>query len=125
MGYSCIELNELNACWWAHVLSRRLLEPVVVLVNGMLYSCRHRKRGLAILPTKFGISFTFKPMNQAGALVSIFLDGSVAIAHGGIEMGQGVGIYCCYSIICEQYTWHGHSLSFSCVHGGHYFCMVT
>lgn len=51
--------------------------------------CRHRKRGLAILPTKFGISFTFKPMNQAGALVSIFLDGSIAVAHGGVEMGQG------------------------------------
>lgn len=52
--------------------------------------CRHRKRGLAILPTKFGISFTFKPMNQAGALVSIFLDGSIAVAHGGVEMGQGM-----------------------------------
>lgn len=56
----------------------------------ILFSCRHRKRGLAILPTKFGISFTFKPMNQAGALVSIFLDGSISVAHGGVEMGQGL-----------------------------------
>lgn len=57
--------------------------------------CRHRKRGLAVLPTKFGISFTFKPMNQAGALVSIFLDGSVSVAHGGVEMGQGLHTKMC------------------------------
>jgi xanthine dehydrogenase molybdopterin-binding subunit B len=56
---------------------------------------RYRKRGLAALATKFGISFTFQPMNQAGATVSIFLDGSVAIAHGGIEMGQGLHTKMC------------------------------
>lgn len=48
-----------------------------------------------MLPTKFGISFTFKPMNQAGALVSIFLDGSVSVAHGGVEMGQGLHTKMC------------------------------
>ena len=49
-----------------------------------------RKRGLAITPLKFGISFTATLLNQAGALVNIFSDGSVAVNHGGTEMGQGL-----------------------------------
>jgi xanthine dehydrogenase/oxidase len=49
-----------------------------------------RKRGLAIVPTKFGISFTALFLNQAGALVHIYHDGSVLVAHGGTEMGQGL-----------------------------------
>ncbi|TPX17122.1 uncharacterized protein E0L32_003240 [Thyridium curvatum] len=49
-----------------------------------------RKRGLAIVPTKFGISFTALWFNQAGALVHIYHDGSVLVAHGGTEMGQGL-----------------------------------
>ncbi|HEU0008970.1 MAG TPA: xanthine dehydrogenase molybdopterin binding subunit [Verrucomicrobiae bacterium] len=50
----------------------------------------HRKRGLAITPVKFGISFTVTHLNQAGALVLIYQDGSVQVNHGGIEMGQGI-----------------------------------
>jgi xanthine dehydrogenase/oxidase len=49
-----------------------------------------RKKGLAMIPTKFGISFTALFLNQAGALVHIYHDGSVLVAHGGIEMGQGL-----------------------------------
>ncbi|EWC48718.1 xanthine dehydrogenase [Drechslerella stenobrocha 248] len=49
-----------------------------------------KKRGLALIPTKFGISFTALFMNQAGALVHIYQDGSVLVAHGGTEMGQGL-----------------------------------
>ncbi|KAI1937587.1 hypothetical protein LOZ58_000276 [Ophidiomyces ophidiicola] len=48
------------------------------------------KRGLAIVPTKFGISFTAIFLNQAGALVHLYRDGSVLVAHGGTEMGQGL-----------------------------------
>jgi len=51
---------------------------------------RWRKRGIALLPTKFGISFTAKFMNQAGALVHIYTDGTVLVTHGGTEMGQGL-----------------------------------
>ncbi len=51
---------------------------------------RGRKRGLAITPVKFGISFTFTPYNQAGALVLIYRDGTVQVNHGGTEMGQGL-----------------------------------
>jgi xanthine dehydrogenase molybdopterin-binding subunit B len=50
----------------------------------------HTKRGLAITPVKFGISFTASFLNQAGALVLIFRDGSVQVNHGGTEMGQGL-----------------------------------
>ncbi len=53
-------------------------------------SSPHVKRGLAITPVKFGISFTTAFFNQAGALVLIFKDGSVQVNHGGTEMGQGL-----------------------------------
>ena len=49
-----------------------------------------RKRGLAMTPVKFGISFTLTHLNQAGALVLIYQDGTVQVNHGGTEMGQGV-----------------------------------
>jgi xanthine dehydrogenase molybdopterin binding subunit/xanthine dehydrogenase small subunit len=48
------------------------------------------KRGIAITPVKFGISFTVTHLNQAGALVLIYQDGTVQVNHGGTEMGQGV-----------------------------------
>ncbi|XP_020627784.1 xanthine dehydrogenase/oxidase-like isoform X2 [Orbicella faveolata] len=51
---------------------------------------RWRKRGIALTPTKFGISFTALFMNQAGALVHVYTDGSVLVTHGGTEMGQGL-----------------------------------
>jgi xanthine dehydrogenase/oxidase len=53
-------------------------------------SNRYRKRGIALLPTKFGISFTATFMNQGAALVHIYKDGSVMVTHGGTEMGQGL-----------------------------------
>jgi xanthine dehydrogenase large subunit len=48
------------------------------------------KRGLALTPVKFGISFTATVFNQAGALVLVYTDGSVKLNHGGTEMGQGL-----------------------------------
>jgi len=52
----------------------------------------HLKRGLALTPVKFGISFTTTYLNQAGALVHIYTDGSIHLNHGGTEMGQGLNI---------------------------------
>ena len=48
------------------------------------------KRGLALTPVKFGISFNLVHLNQAGALVHVYVDGSVLVNHGGTEMGQGL-----------------------------------
>ncbi len=50
------------------------------------------KRGIAMTPVKFGISFTATHLNQAGALVHVYKDGSVHLNHGGTEMGQGLFI---------------------------------
>ncbi|SDU85493.1 xanthine dehydrogenase molybdopterin binding subunit [Jiangella alkaliphila] len=50
----------------------------------------HRKRGIAITPVKFGISFNLTTFNQGGALVHVYKDGSVLVTHGGTEMGQGL-----------------------------------
>lgn len=50
----------------------------------------HFRKGLALTPVKFGISFTATHMNQAGALLNIYTDGSITINHGGTEMGQGL-----------------------------------
>jgi xanthine dehydrogenase large subunit len=51
---------------------------------------RFLKKGLALTPVKFGISFTLTHLNQAGALVHVYTDGSVQVNHGGTEMGQGL-----------------------------------
>ncbi len=59
-------------------------------VQGFNESNKYTKRGLAITPVKFGISFNLTAFNQAGALVLIYQDGSVQINHGGTEMGQGL-----------------------------------
>ncbi|MEI6800764.1 MAG: xanthine dehydrogenase molybdopterin binding subunit, partial [Pseudomonadota bacterium] len=48
------------------------------------------KKGIALTPVKFGISFTLTFLNQAGALVHVYQDGSVSVNHGGTEMGQGL-----------------------------------
>jgi len=56
------------------------------------YNANHpdTKRGLAMTPVKFGISFNLTAFNQGGALVDVYKDGSVLINHGGTEMGQGL-----------------------------------
>ena len=53
-------------------------------------SHRFLKRGIALTPVKFGISFTATFYNQAGAMVHVYADGSVLVTHGGTEMGQGL-----------------------------------
>jgi xanthine dehydrogenase large subunit len=58
------------------------------------FNLSHRilKKGLALTPVKFGISFTTTHLNQAGALVLVYADGSIHLNHGGTEMGQGLMI---------------------------------
>merc|ERR1712224_895398 len=78
---------EARACWdkLSGNLSARRAEA-----DAFNASNRWRKRGIALTPVKFGISFTATFLNQAGALVHIYRDGTVRVAHGGIEMGQGL-----------------------------------
>jgi xanthine dehydrogenase large subunit len=59
------------------------------------------KKGIAITPVKFGISFTATHFNQAGALVQVYTDGSVLINHGGTEMGQGLHTKVCQIVADE------------------------
>ncbi|XP_061540250.1 xanthine dehydrogenase/oxidase isoform X1 [Phycodurus eques] len=84
-----LEQYTLDLCW-DECLSRSRYRQSRAAVE--LYNRQNRwtKRGLAIVPTKFGISFTAVFLNQAGALVHIYTDGSVLLTHGGTEMGQGL-----------------------------------
>ena len=59
------------------------------------------KRGIALTPVKFGISFTVKHLNQAGALLHLYNDGSVQLNHGGTEMGQGLFVKVCQIVAGE------------------------
>ena len=59
------------------------------------------KRGIAITPVKFGISFTATLFNQAGALVHVYTDGSAQVNHGGTEMGQGLNTKVCQIVADE------------------------
>ena len=67
------------AAWRREIVNFNHVSPVV-------------KKGLATMPVKFGISFNRPALNQAGALVHVYTDGSVALNHGGTEMGQGLFI---------------------------------
>ncbi len=59
------------------------------------------KKGLALTPVKFGIAFNVTHLNQAGALVHVYTDGSVTVNHGGTEMGQGVNTKVCQVVAHE------------------------
>ena len=60
------------------------------------------KKGLALTPVKFGISFTVSHLNQAGALINLYTDGSMQVNHGGTEMGQGLMIKIA-QIVAEEF----------------------
>uniref|UniRef100_A0A6P7FW35 Xanthine dehydrogenase n=1 Tax=Diabrotica virgifera virgifera TaxID=50390 RepID=A0A6P7FW35_DIAVI len=84
-----LENCTLDKCWReckesSNYLSRREAVKEFNRLN------KYKKRGLNIVPTKYGIAFGVTFLNQAGALVLIYSDGSVLISHGGIEMGQGL-----------------------------------
>ncbi|MBV8412886.1 MAG: xanthine dehydrogenase molybdopterin binding subunit [Alphaproteobacteria bacterium] len=84
-----VEENHLPRCW-AEVkqladFARRRAE-----IDAFNRSNRVLKRGLGLFPLKFGISFNLAYLNQAGALVHVYTDGSIRLNHGGTEMGQGL-----------------------------------
>ncbi|KAK3284520.1 xylitol dehydrogenase [Cymbomonas tetramitiformis] len=75
---------------WSQVMETSGFAERRAAVDVFNRSSRWRKRGLAVTPTKFGISFTTTFLNQAGSLVHIYTDGTVLVTHGGVEMGQGL-----------------------------------
>ncbi|MGO1950587.1 MAG: xanthine dehydrogenase molybdopterin binding subunit [Mycobacteriaceae bacterium] len=88
-GQGVTQVNRLQAVWEQvqedAALCRRREE-----IAAFNKENPNRKRALAMVPIKYGISFTFMTLNQAGALVLVYKDGSVLINHGGTEMGQGL-----------------------------------
>jgi xanthine dehydrogenase large subunit len=75
---------------WQQVLDTSDFAERTAAIAAYNAGSEHIKRGLAITPVKFGISFNFTAFNQAGALVHVYKDGSVLVNHGGTEMGQGL-----------------------------------
>lgn len=96
-------INERNVTPYQMVVEDNLVHRIVdELCESSEYAARRKaisdfntaspiiKRGIALTPIKFGISFTATLYNQAGALVHVYTDGSVLLNHGGTEMGQGL-----------------------------------
>ncbi len=73
-------------------LADQTFDPDSIMQEVASFNRKHplQKKGMALMPICFGISFTNRSMNQARALVHIYLDGSVGISTGAVEMGQGV-----------------------------------
>lgn len=83
-------MNEL-----AHTSDYRARRAAIIDANANANTGAGRspvRRGIALTPVRFGISFTTSFLNQAGALINIYKDGSVMLNHGGTEMGQGLFI---------------------------------
>ncbi len=75
---------------WAEVKEKANFAERELAIAQFNRAHTYKKRGLAITPVKFGISFNKTQYNQAGALLLIYTDGSIQLNHGGTEMGQGL-----------------------------------
>lgn len=95
--------TERNVTPYGQVVVDNVIEPLVAELEARARYVERRaavaafnagspvlKKGLALTPVKFGISFNVVHLNQAGALVHVYTDGSVLVNHGGTEMGQGL-----------------------------------
>lgn len=88
--YGQIAENDNAVKCWKEVTETFEIEKQQKEINNFNSNNTTIKKGLALMPVCFGISFTKTPMNQARALVHVYQDGSVGISTGAIEMGQGV-----------------------------------
>ena len=75
---------------WADLKEHAKFKKRLQDVEAFNAANRWRKRGIAMIPIKYGISYTYMPMNQGSAEVLVYTDGSVLVHHGGVEMGQGI-----------------------------------
>jgi xanthine dehydrogenase large subunit len=84
-------VSESNAqSCWEQALTRYNIQDIEHEVNQFNVAHAFEKKGLALMPVCFGISFTNAQMNQARALVHVYGDGSIGVSTGAVEMGQGV-----------------------------------
>jgi len=96
-------IDERNVTHYGQVIEDNIIHPMVRDLEASSdyrsrraaireFNASHQvlKKGIALTPVKFGISFTATHLNQAGALLSIYTDGTVHLNHGGTEMGQGL-----------------------------------
>ncbi|OHT14122.1 aldehyde oxidase and xanthine dehydrogenase [Tritrichomonas foetus] len=81
--------NKLQECW-DYVNKSFNFDKFRQEVDEFNRKNKYKKRGVAMTPMKYGISFTFGPLNQAGSLVHVYKDGSILATHAGIDMGQGL-----------------------------------
>ena len=79
----------LKRCW-EECKAQSAFDDMQNTVRDWNRANKWKKRGISMIPCKFGIAFTGVHMNQGGALVQVYTDGSVSLSHGGIEMGQGL-----------------------------------
>ena len=87
--YQTVEHNRLETLWQELLQSSDYKARKAAVAA---HNSQHEfsKKGLALTPVKFGISFTASHLNQAGALVNVYQDGTLLVNHGGTEMGQGL-----------------------------------
>ncbi len=108
------ELTTRNTTHYQMKVEDNILEPLITQLETSADYHREReavanwnrthdiiKKGIALTPIKFGISFTATLFNQAGALVHVYTDGSVQVNHGGTEMGQGLHTKVCQIVADE------------------------
>lgn len=88
--YSEVVQNNRLYMLWDQLLASSDYHKRREAINAFNAQNEFTKRGMALTPVKFGISFTTSFLNQAGALVNIYQDGTVLVNHGGTEMGQGL-----------------------------------
>ncbi len=87
--YGQLAVSEAHACWNKAL---RLFDIEAINKNITRFNATNKlyKKGISVMPVCFGISFTNTMMNQARALVHVYIDGSVSVTTGAVEMGQGV-----------------------------------
>lgn len=81
--------DEAGACW-QQAIEKYSLQKLQSEIDHFNSQNQHFKKGLALMPICFGISFTNTQMNNARALVHVYSDGSIGVSTGAVEMGQGV-----------------------------------
>ena len=88
-GTAVVNENFLNECW-KECMEQSEYKKILAEVEAFNNKNKYKKQGIAIIPMKFAPTMPVPFLNQASAYVRIYLDGSILLSHGGVEMGQGL-----------------------------------